>query len=69
MLETLIEIERTMWTNNAEIYEAGYLSDAVVIFPGVGRMDRSTAVNAILEEIARAMLGLKSSSKTSASWM
>jgi len=31
MLETLIEIERTMWTNNAEIYEAGYLSDAVLI--------------------------------------
>jgi hypothetical protein len=50
MLETLIEIERTMWTNNAEIYEAGYLSDAVLIFPGVGRIDRSTAVNAIREE-------------------
>jgi hypothetical protein len=35
MLEQLIEIERTMWTNDAEIYEAGYLSDAVLIFPAL----------------------------------
>jgi hypothetical protein len=50
MLETLLEIERSKWTNNPEIYEAGYLPNAVLIFPGVGRIDRSTAVNAIREE-------------------
>jgi len=50
MLETLMEIECTMWTNDAEIYEARYLSNAVLIFPGVGRIDRVTAVNAIRED-------------------
>jgi hypothetical protein len=43
-------VGKPLWTNNPEIYEAGYLPNAVLIFPGVGRIDRSTAVNAIRGE-------------------
>ena len=37
----LTAIERSLWANNAGIYEATYLPDAVLIFPEVGRIDRT----------------------------
>jgi len=46
----LIEIERTLWTNDAAIYGATYLEDAVLIFPGIGRIDLISALAAIREE-------------------
>jgi hypothetical protein len=48
----LISIERTLWTNDAAIYEATYLPDAVLIFPVVGKIGRASAVAAIREENA-----------------
>jgi len=51
-LKDLITIERTLWENNAEIYHDRYSPEAVLIFPGVGRIDRDTAVAAIRKENA-----------------
>ena len=51
-LKNLITIERTLWENNAEIYHDRYSAEAVLIFPGVGRIDRDTAVAAIRQENA-----------------
>src|SRR5215208_8227789 len=51
-LKDLITIERTLWENNAEIYHERYSPEAVLIFPGVGRIDRETAVAAIRQENA-----------------
>src|SRR5215212_10547082 len=51
-LKDLITIERTLWENNAEIYHERYSPEAVLIFSGVGRIDRDTAVAAIRKENA-----------------
>jgi len=50
MLDQLLGIERRLWANDAEYYEATYREDAVLIFPGVGRLTRSAAVDAIRDE-------------------
>ena len=50
ILKDLITIERTLWENNAEIYQGRYSPEALLIFPGVGRIDRDTAVAAIRQE-------------------
>jgi hypothetical protein len=52
LLEDLITIERTLWENDAEIYHDRYAPEALLIFPGVGRIDRDTAVAAIRQENA-----------------
>jgi transglutaminase-like putative cysteine protease len=52
ILKELITIERTLWENNAEIYQGRYSPEAFLIFPGVGRIDRDTAVAAIRKENA-----------------
>ena len=52
ILKELITIERTLWENNAEIYQGRYSPEAFLIFPGVGRIDRDTAVGAIRQENA-----------------
>ena len=52
ILEDLITIERTLWENNAETYHDRYSPEALLIFPGVGRIDRETAVAAIRQENA-----------------
>jgi hypothetical protein len=51
-LKDLITIERKLWENNAEIYHDRYSPEALLIFPGVGRIDRDTAVAAIRQENA-----------------
>lgn len=51
-LEQLLEIERSLWTNDAEGYYERYSPSAVLVFPGVGRIDRDTAVAAIRKENA-----------------
>jgi len=51
-LKDLITIERTLWENNAEIYHDRYSPEALLIFAGVGRIDRETAVAAIRKENA-----------------
>jgi hypothetical protein len=51
-LEQLLEIERSLWTNDAEGYNERYSPSAVLVFPGVGRIDRETAVAAIRGENA-----------------
>jgi len=51
-LKDLITIERTLWENNADTYHDRYSPEALLIFPGVGRIDRETAVAAIRKENA-----------------
>jgi len=51
-LDHLVEIERSLWTNDAKVYQSTFLPDAVLVFPGVGRIDRDFAVNAIRNENA-----------------
>ena len=52
ILNELITIERTLWENDAQTYRDGYSPEALLIFPGVGRIDRDTAVAAIRKENA-----------------
>jgi Domain of unknown function (DUF4440) len=51
-LKDLITIERTLWENNADTYHDSYSPEALLIFAGVGRIDRETAVAAIRKENA-----------------
>ena len=48
----LTDIERTLWTNDAEIYGRTFLPEAVLIFPEIGRIDLEFALNALREESA-----------------
>ena len=48
----LKEIERTLWANDADIYHRTFLSDAVIIFPEVGRIDLESALDTLREENA-----------------
>jgi uncharacterized protein (TIGR02246 family) len=50
--QELLQIERTLWTNDAEIYGRTFLPDAVIIFPEIGRIDPDFALNALHEESA-----------------
>ena len=52
ILNDLIAIERTLWENDAEIYHDRYSPEALLTFPGVGRIGRDTAVAAIRQENA-----------------
>jgi hypothetical protein len=58
-LSELLMIERTLWENNARVYHDTYVSDAVLIFQGVGRIDRETAVAAIQKENAEGRAGVE----------
>jgi len=51
-LDELVAIERSLWKNNATTYHDVYSPRAVLIFPGVGRIDRDAAVAAIRRENA-----------------
>jgi hypothetical protein len=53
MQEELLQIERRLWTNDAEFYGATLLPDAILIFSDVGKIGTSAAVEAIREENAR----------------
>lgn len=53
LFKDLIAIERTLWENNADVYHDRYAPEAVLIFPGVGRIYRETAVAAIRQENAQ----------------
>jgi hypothetical protein len=46
----LIAIERSLWKNEPEVYSQTYIPEAILIFPKVGRLGRSEAVDAIREE-------------------
>jgi hypothetical protein len=53
VLNDLMTIERTLWENNAETYHDRYSPEALLIFPGVGRIDSDTAVAANRKENAK----------------
>lgn len=36
LLDELLVIERQLWRNDADVYAATYLPEAVLIFPGIG---------------------------------
>ena len=50
--EELMRIERSLWTNEAAIYETTYSPDAILIFPEVGRIGLEHALVAIRAENA-----------------
>ena len=50
LLDALMQIERSLWTNDAAIYAAAYLDDAILIFPDVGRIALTDALDAIRAE-------------------
>ena len=52
ILKDPITIERTLWENNAQIYHNRYSPEALLIFAGVGRIDRERALAAIRQENA-----------------
>jgi hypothetical protein len=39
--EELFQIERSLWTNDPELYEAIYAPDAILIFPEVGKIEQA----------------------------
>jgi hypothetical protein len=49
-MNELVEIERKLWTNDADIYEQSLVEDAVLIFAETGAISRDVAVEAIREE-------------------
>ncbi len=48
--DELIAIERSLWKNEPNVYHQAYIPEAILIFPKVGRIGRSQAVDAIREE-------------------
>jgi hypothetical protein len=48
--ETLLAIERKLWTNNAAIYKHSVTEDAVLVFAETGPIRRDDAVEAIHAE-------------------
>jgi hypothetical protein len=50
LLDELLQIERSLWTNDPDIYEQAYNPEAVLIFPEVGRISIPAAVDAIRKE-------------------
>jgi hypothetical protein len=50
LLDELLQIERSLWTNDPDIYEQTYDPDAVLIFPEIGRISIRGAVDAIRQE-------------------
>jgi hypothetical protein len=48
----LLDIEKSLWTNDAVIYKSNLLEEALLIFPETGPITRDIAVDAILSENA-----------------
>ena len=50
--EQLLQIERQLWTNNAELYHDHLVEDAMLVFGETGPIGRDIAVKAIRQENA-----------------
>jgi hypothetical protein len=50
--EQLTDIERKLWTNDAVIYKANLIEEALLVFPETGPITRAVAIDAILAENA-----------------
>jgi hypothetical protein len=48
--EQLTGIERNLWTNDAVVYEANLIEEALLVFPETGPITRAVAIDAILTE-------------------
>jgi hypothetical protein len=48
--EHLVNIERNLWTNNAEFYDDNLTDDCLLVFPETGVINRDFAVDAIRKE-------------------
>ena len=48
--EHLVNIERNLWTNNAEFYNDNLTDDCLLVFPETGVINRDFAVDAIRKE-------------------
>ena len=63
--EELMGIERSLWTNDAAIYEATYSPDAILIFPEVGRIGLELALGRSGQRTLRVAVGRKSDLRAS----
>ena len=52
LTEQLLDIERTLWTNDAALYESQFIEESLLVFPETGVITRDVAVDAILAENA-----------------
>ncbi len=43
-LDRLLELERAFWTAGGEFYEEHLASDCLMVFPGMGVLDRAAAI-------------------------
>jgi hypothetical protein len=48
--DELVTVERTLWTNNRETYDARLEQDAVLVFPETGVMHKAAALEGIEQE-------------------
>jgi hypothetical protein len=48
--EHLVNIERKLWTNDADFYKDNLTEDCVLVFPETGVINRDIAVDAIRKE-------------------
>lgn len=47
LLDTLIEIETRFWTHGPDYHDEHMADDALMVFPGVGLMDRAASLEAV----------------------
>jgi hypothetical protein len=57
LLDELLQIERSLWTNDPDIYARTYAPDAVLIFSEIGRISIQAAVDAIRQENREGAVG------------
>ena len=50
LAQQLLEIERKLWKNDADLYGANLAEEALLIFPETGVIDRAFALDAIRAE-------------------
>jgi hypothetical protein len=50
--QPLLDIERTLWTNDAAFYHSHLIDESLLVFPETGVITRSVAVDAIVAEHA-----------------
>jgi hypothetical protein len=50
--EQLLDVEKRLWKNDAELYRGNLITEALLVFPETGIITRDVAVDAILAENA-----------------
>jgi ketosteroid isomerase-like protein len=53
LLDTLTQIERTLWTNDTTIYQRTLVDEAILVFVETGPITKATAIDEIRKENER----------------